>query len=110
MKNNCSGTSCQTFNTLQLVGNKWVLVILIRLGGGTLRFGELLKSIGEISPKVLTQQLKKMEKDGIVKRKAYATIPPKVEYSLTEKGVALGPVMEKLIEWGEQYGEESLNE
>lgn len=108
----CSkANSCQVYNTLQLVGNKWVLVILLRLGNGTMRFGELLKSIEEISPKMLTQQLKKMENDGLVKRKAYAEIPPRVEYSLTEKGMALGPVLEKLVEWGEKFGSKgSLNE
>ncbi len=105
MKINCSQSTCQMSDTLQLVGNKWVLVILIRLSGGTKRFGELQKSIAEISPKMLTQQLKKMEKEGIVNRKVYAEIPPKVEYSLTDKGKALGPVMDKIIEWGEVYGD-----
>ena len=104
MKINCSQSTCQMFDTLQLVGNKWVLVILLRLSGGTKRFGELQKSIEEISPKVLTQQLKKMEKEGLVNRKVYAEIPPKVEYSLTDKGKALEPVMKKIIEWGEVYG------
>lgn len=70
---------------------------------GTKRFGELQRAIEEISPKMLTQQLKKMEKDGLVNRKVYAEVPPKVEYSLTDKGKALGPVMERIIEWGETY-------
>ena len=103
MEKKCSNSTCQIFDTLQLVGNKWVLVILIRLAEGTKRFGELQKSIEEISPKMLTQQLRKMEKEGLVNRKVFAEIPPKVEYSLTEKGKALGPVMDKIIEWGDKY-------
>lgn len=105
MKKNCSDSRCQIFETLQLVGNKWVLVILIRLSEGTMRFGELQKSIEAISPKVLTQQLRKMEKEGLVMRKVFAEVPPKVEYSLTEKGEALRPVMDKIIEWGDTYSD-----
>ena len=110
MEKKCSNSTCRIFDTLQLVGNKWVLVILIRLAEGTKRFGELQKSIEEISPKMLTQQLKKMEKEGLVNRKVYPEIPPKVEYSLTDKGKALEPVMEKIIEWGNNFGDVAIQE
>ncbi len=103
MKNICQNNSCSIFSTLQLVGNKWVLFILFSLVDGTKRFGELQKMMEEISPKVLTQQLKKMEKEGLVNRKVYPQVPPKVEYSLTEKSRALAPVIEKMIEWGQIY-------
>ncbi len=103
MKNTCSSEDCSVFKTLQLVGNKWVLIILFHLHNGPKRFGELQKQIEEISPKVLTQQLKKMEKEGLVNRKAFAEIPPRVEYSVTPKSMALAPILEKVIEWGLQY-------
>ncbi len=103
MKKKCSKSTCKVSNTIQLIGNKWVLNILFRLLDGTKRFGELKKSIEEISPKMLTQQLRKMEGDGLVKRKIYPEIPPRVEYSLSEKGKALQPVIEKIVEWGNEY-------
>jgi DNA-binding HxlR family transcriptional regulator len=103
MENNCTNQSCAVLTTLQLVGNKWVLVILSRLLEGTKRFGELQKEIESISPKVLTQQLRKMEKEGLVQRKVYPEIPPKVEYSLTQKGKALEPVFLQIIDWGNEY-------
>ena len=103
MENSCANQSCAVLNTLQLVGNKWVLIILSRLLEGTKRFGELQKEIETISPKVLTQQLRKMEKEGLVQRKVYPEIPPKVEYSLSQKGKALKPVFLQIIEWGNEY-------
>ncbi len=103
MKTNCTDDSCAVLNTLQLVGNKWVLIILSRLLEGTKRFGELQKEIDTISPKMLTQQLRKMEREGLVGRKVYPEIPPKVEYSLTRKGQALKPVFLQIIEWGNEF-------
>lgn len=103
MNKNCTDESCAVLNTLQLVGNKWVLIILSRLLEGTKRFGELQKEIDTISPKMLTQQLRKMEKEGLVERKVYPEIPPKVEYSLTRKGQALRPVFLQIMEWGNEY-------
>jgi DNA-binding HxlR family transcriptional regulator len=103
MNRKCSTNACAVLNTLQLIGNKWVLAILASLLEGTKRFGELSRELEQISPKMLTQQLRKMEKDGLVLRKVYAEVPPKVEYSLTEKGRALSPVLRKAMEWGEKY-------
>jgi DNA-binding HxlR family transcriptional regulator len=103
MKKECTSNTCAVLNTLQLIGNKWVLAILVSLLEGTKRFGDLGRELEQISPKMLTQQLRKMEKDGLVTRKVYAEVPPKVEYSLTEKGRALAPVLNKVLEWGEKY-------
>lgn len=70
---------------------------------GTKRFGELKKSIGSISQKMLTQQLREMEEDGLVERKAYAEVPPRVEYSLTEDGMSLKPILDSMWAWGQKY-------
>jgi DNA-binding HxlR family transcriptional regulator len=95
--------ACPVETTLSLIGDKWKVLILRDLIGGTKRFGELRKSIGSISQKMLTQQLRDMEEDGLVKRKVYAEVPPRVEYSLTEDGVSLKPILDSLWAWGEQY-------
>lgn len=95
--------ACPVETTLLLIGDKWKVLILRELIGGTKRFGELKKSISSISQKMLTQQLRKMEKDGLVERKVYAEVPPRVEYSLTEVGLSLKPVLDSLWAWGEQY-------
>lgn len=79
------------------------MMILLKLLEGTKRFGVLQKEIDEISPKVLTQQLKKLETEGLVSRTVYPEIPPRVEYALTEKSKDLAPLIEKVIEWGEKY-------
>lgn len=99
----CENSSCAILNTLQLIGNKWVILIIFHLFDGTKRFGELSRAIPEISSKMLTQQLRKMEKDGMVRRKIYAEVPPRVEYSLTEKGKSLKPILQSVIKWGEKY-------
>jgi DNA-binding HxlR family transcriptional regulator len=95
--------ACPVETTLLLIGDKWKVLILRDLIDGTKRFGELRKSIGSISQKMLTQQLREMEEDGLVERKVYAEVPPKVEYSLTEDGVSLKPILDSLSAWGEQY-------
>lgn len=94
---------CPVETTLLLIGDKWKVLILRDLIGGTKRFGELRKSIGSISQKMLTQQLRAMEQDGLVERRVYAEVPPRVEYSLTEDGVSLKPILDCLWSWGEQY-------
>ena len=95
--------ACPVETTLMLIGDKWKVLILRDLMPGTKRFGELKKSIGSVSQKVLTAQLRDMEEKGLVSRKVYAEVPPRVEYSLTELGKSLCPVLDALREWGENY-------
>lgn len=95
--------ACPVETTLLLIGDKWKVLILRELTGGTKRFGELRKSISSISQKMLTQQLREMEEDGLVERKVYAEVPPRVEYSLTEDGLSLKPILDSLRLWGDQY-------
>ncbi|MBL4937609.1 helix-turn-helix transcriptional regulator [Clostridium sp. YIM B02515] len=97
--------ACPVETTLLLIGDKWKVLILRDLIEGTKRFGELRKSIGSISQKMLTQQLRDMEEDGLVERKVYAEVPPRVEYSLTEDGISLKPILDSMLAWGEQYKE-----
>ena len=75
---------------------------------GTKRFGELKKSIGKVSQKVLTTQLRDMEGSGLISRKVYAEVPPKVEYSLTELGKSLQPILNAMLQWGTEYKEKKL--
>ena len=95
--------ACPVETTLMLIGDKWKVLILRDLMDGTMRFGELKKSIGTVSQKVLTAQLRDMEEKGLVNRKVYAEVPPRVEYTLTETGYSLKPVLEAMWAWGEQY-------
>lgn len=94
---------CPVETTLMLIGDKWKVLILRDLMGGTMRFGELKRSIGSISQKVLTAQLRDMEEKGLVSRKVYAQVPPKVEYTLTETGYSLKPVLDAMSSWGKNY-------
>ncbi len=95
--------ACPVETTLTLISDKWKILILRDLGFGTKRFGELKKSINGISQKVLTSNLRQMEESGLVSRKVYAQVPPKVEYSLTELGGSLEPVIKALEVWGVAY-------
>ena len=95
--------ACPVETTLMLIGDKWKVLILRDLMPGTKRFGELKKSIGSVSQKVLTAQLRDLEEKGLVSRKVYAEVPPRVEYSLTELGKSLSPILDAMREWGEQY-------
>lgn len=95
--------ACPIETTLMLIGDKWKVLILRDLMPGTKRFGELKKSIGSVSQKVLTAQLRDMEKKGLVSRKVYAEVPPRVEYSLTETGKSLKPILDAMGNWGEEY-------
>ncbi|GEL67456.1 winged helix-turn-helix transcriptional regulator [Marinilactibacillus psychrotolerans] len=99
---------CPVATTVDLIGNKWKLLIMRELLKGTKRFNELHKSIEGISQKVLTENLRKMEEDGIISRKAYAVIPPKVEYSLSELGDSLRPIINSMSDWGTSYIKENL--
>jgi DNA-binding HxlR family transcriptional regulator len=100
--------ACPVETTLMLIGDKWKILILRDLLTGTKRFGELKKSIGSITQKVLTQNLRAMEENGLLIRKVYAEVPPKVEYSLTELGKSLQPVLDSMKDWGIKYKENEL--
>mgnify|MGYP004504282227 FL=1 len=95
--------ACPVETTLSLIGDKWKVLILRDLITGTKRFGELKKSIGTVSQKVLTAQLRNMEENGLVHREVYAEVPPRVEYSLTELGQSLKPILDAMQNWGEEY-------
>lgn len=98
--------ACPVETTLTLIGDKWKVLILRDLMAGTKRFGELKKSIGSVSQKVLTAQLRDMEQNGLVNRKVYAEVPPRVEYSLTGLGKSLKPILDAMWVWGEGYQEQ----
>ncbi len=95
--------ACPVETTLSLIGDKWKVLILRDLMPGTKRFGELRRSIGTVSQKVLTVQLRDMEENGLVCRKVYAEVPPRVEYSLTERGQSLQPILDAMRDWGAEY-------
>ena len=95
--------ACPVEITLQLIGDRWKLLIMRDLLEGTKRFGELKKSVGTISQKVLTSNLRAMEDSGILTRKVYAEVPPKVEYTLTDIGRSLKPILDSMVEWGADY-------
>ena len=95
--------ACPVETTLTLIGDKWKVLILRDLMPGTKRFGELKKSIGNVSQKVLTAQLRAMEDSGLLTRTVYAEVPPRVEYTLTELGKSLKPILDALWNWGEEY-------
>lgn len=95
--------ACPVETTLTLIGDKWKVLILRDLLPGTKRFGELKKSIGNVSQKVLTSQLRDMEESGLINRKVYAEVPPRVEYSLTDLGQSLKPILDAMWNWGEGY-------
>ena len=94
---------CPVELTLTLISNRWRILIIRDLLDGTKRFGELKKSVGNISQKVLTSNLRDMEESGLVNRKVYAEVPPKVEYSLTKLGKSLETVIDSLDKWGTNY-------
>ena len=95
--------SCPTEATLAVIGGRWKVPILWNLFAGTCRFGELSRRVGGATQKMLTQQLRELESDGLVHRKVYAEVPPRVEYSATTLGRSLEPVVQSLTEWGEKY-------
>ena len=95
--------ACPVETPLTLISSKWKILILRDLMPGTKRFGELKKSIGEVSQKVLTAQLREMETDGLVRRTVYPEVPPRVEYTLTALGRSLKPILDAMWDWGEAY-------
>ncbi|NOU95657.1 transcriptional regulator [Paenibacillus sp. LMG 31456] len=94
---------CPVETTVSLISNKWKTLILRELLSGTKRFGELRNGISGVSQKVLTQNLRSMEDDGIIERKAYAEVPPRVEYFLSDLGNTLRPIIDAMAEWGLGY-------
>lgn len=96
-------TSCPVEYTASILSNKWKCLILRDLLTGTKRFNELNKSITGISAKVLTENLRELESDGVINRKTYAVVPPKVEYSLSSKGEELKPIIDLMKEFGNKY-------
>ncbi len=94
---------CPTEATLAVIGGRWKVPILWNLLPGVCRFGELSRKLTGVTQKMLTQQLRELETDGLVHRKVYPEVPPRVEYSLTELGKSLQPVIEALSNWGETY-------
>ncbi len=95
--------ACPVETTLTLISDKWKVLILRDLMPGTKRFGELKKSLGGVSQKVLTAQLRQMEGSGLLVRTVYPEVPPRVEYTLTELGYSLKPVLDAMQSWGEAY-------
>ena len=108
MENQFDLPACPVETALMLCGDRWKLLIVRDLLTGTKRFGELKKSLTGISQKVLTQHLRIMEENGLVHRKVYAEVPPRVEYSLTELGRSIKLVHDAMLQWGEDYKEKLL--
>lgn len=100
----CSAqTYCPVEATINLIGGKYKALILWNLTNGTMRFSALRKEVGRATPKMLTQQLRELENDGLVRREVYPIVPPKVEYSLTVLGRSLQPILESMYSWGTGY-------
>lgn len=103
MECECGGLNCPVDTTLRLIGGKYKSLILWHLVGKVLRYGEIQRLIPQATPKMLTQQLRELEKDKLVNRKVYPVVPPKVEYSLTELGESLRGILVAMYDWGEKY-------
>ena len=100
--------ACPVATTVQLIGSKWKLLIIRNLLVRPWRFNELRKDLAGISQKVLTDSLRSMEEDGIVTRTVYPEVPPRVEYTLTELGYSLKPILDAMWNWGEEYQAKKL--
>jgi DNA-binding HxlR family transcriptional regulator len=94
---------CPIEGAMDIIGGKWKPSILYRLSAGTKRFGELQRLLKNITQRTLTQQLRDLERDGMISRHVFAEVPPRVEYSLTERGRSLLPVLEMLFDWGVEH-------
>lgn len=99
---------CPIMSTMAMISDKWKVLIICKLRGGTMRFNELMRALKGVTQKVLTSQLRELEDDGIVARKIYAEVPPRVEYSLTPLGETLVPVLNKLEEWAQVHAQELI--
>ena len=100
--------ACPVETTLSLISDKWTVVIIRDLLTGTKRFNELMRSVTGITQKVLTSHLRNMEANGLLVRKVYPEIPPKVEYTLTETGYSLKPILDAMYTWGENYKSQNI--
>lgn len=100
--------ACPVEATLELIGGKWKGIILFHLLDGRLRFSELKRSVGCVTQRMLTKQLRDLEASGLVNRTVYAEVPPKVEYELTEDGQSLKAILESLKKWGESHAVQLL--
>ena len=95
--------ACPVETTLMLISDRWKVLIIRDLLDGTKRFGELKRSVGNVSQKVLTANLRSMEDSGLLTRKVYAEVPPRVEYTLTGTGYSLKPILDAMVAWGTEY-------
>jgi len=102
-ENSKKTVSCEVETTIQIIGGRWKVLIIRELLLGVKRFGELQRALPGVTQKMLTQQLREMEQDGIVHREVYPEIPPKVEYSLTSLGESLQPILNAMHEWGAKH-------
>lgn len=98
-----SAYKCTVEVTLEVIGGKWKAVILWHLTHKTLRFSQLQRRLPGVTPKMLTQQLRELERDGMIHREVYAEVPPRVEYSLTQEGRTLTPLLTMMCEWGKEH-------
>ncbi len=98
-----SAVCCPVESVLNLIGGKYKALIVWNLFGKTLRYSEIKRAVASATPKMLTQQLRELETDGIITRKVYPVVPPKVEYRLTPTGESLKPILEAMYSWGSDY-------
>jgi DNA-binding HxlR family transcriptional regulator len=99
--------ACPAEATVAVIGGKWKLLILYQLMQGTCRFNELRRQLPHVTQQTLTLQLRELEQDGIIQRKVYAEVPPRVEYSITDVGRSLEPIIVQMVQWGENYIQKS---
>lgn len=98
-------TDCPVARTLRIIGGKWTLLVLRDLFTGKKRFGELMTSLGGVSPKTLSERLKELEGEGIITKTVYPEVPPRVEYALTAKGQSLHDILEAMRQWGDRWAD-----
>lgn len=98
-----NGYHCPVEAALEVIGGKWKALIIWQLKTETLRFTEIMDSLPMVTPRMLTKQLRELEEDAVIVRKVYAEVPPRVEYSLTDLGLSVVPVLEELCSWGTRY-------
>lgn len=108
--NDAQPYKCTVAVTLEIIGGKWKSLILWHLRLKTLRFSQLQRRLDTITQKMQTQQLRELERDGMVHRKVFAEVPPRVEYSLTELGRSIVPILEQMCAWGKVYQEKTASE